>query len=87
MKPVSIVLNVYGGSVQGVFASDSDVEITLVDWDVADADAQHPDVVAVRDALGRTRHAYVARPIPQPLSELAGSEVEAAVDAAELVSN
>jgi hypothetical protein len=87
MKPVSIVLNVYGGSVQGVFASQPDIEIILVDWDVAGADAEHPDVVTVRDALGRTRHAYVARPTAQPLSELAGSEVEAAIEAAELVSN
>lgn len=87
MKPVSIVLNIYGGSVQGVFASQPDIEITLVDWDVTGADADHPDVVAVCDTLGRTRHAYVARPMLQPLSELAGSEVEAAVEAAELVSN
>ena len=87
MTPLSIVLNVYGGNIQGVFASKPDVEITLVDWDVAGADAEHPDVVAVRDALGRTRHAFVARPTPQPLSELAGSDVEAAVEAAERVLN
>lgn len=87
MTPISIVLNVYGGSVQGVFASHPAIEILLVDWDVAGADAEHPDVVAVGDALGRTRHAYVARQTPQPLSELAGSDVEAAIEAAELVSN
>ena len=87
MTPVTIVLNFYGGSVQGVFASDPDVEVTLVDWDVAGADAEHPDVVAVRDTLGRTRHAYVARPTLQLHSELAGSDVEAAIEAAELVSN
>lgn len=85
MTPVSIVLNVYGGNIQGVFTSQPGIEITLVDWDVAGEDADHPNVVAVRDALGRTRHAYVAHPTPQPLSELAGSDVEAAVDAAELV--
>ena len=87
MTPISIVLNVYDGSVQGVFTSQPDVEITLVDWDVAGTDADHPEVVAVRDALGRTRHAFVDRATPQPLSELAGSDVEAAIDAAELVPN
>lgn len=82
MPVQSIVLNVHGGVVQDVFASEPDVEVTLVDWDVEGADADHPDVVSITDRLGRTRHAYVA-PLPIVSHEqLAGTDAEAAMEAA-----
>lgn len=82
MTSLSIVLNVYGGVVQDVFASDPDVEVTLVDWDVEGSDAEHPDVVSIIDRLGRNRPAYVA-PLPVHAShQLDGTDVAAALIAA-----
>ena len=85
MTSPSVVLNVYGGVVQDVYASDPDVEVTLVDWDVEGADAEHPDVVSIMDRLGRTRPVYVA---PLPINSSAGlgdTDVAAALAAARAV--
>ena len=85
MPAPSIVLNVHGGIVQDVFASDPDVEVTLVDWDVDGSDAAHPNVVAITDSLGRTRRAYVSPLAVEPLAELIGSDVETAIEVANFV--
>ena len=83
MPPISLVLSIHGGLVQDVFASDPDVSITLVDWDVEGADADHPHVVEITDDFGHTLRAYVAPVAVQPCSDLVGTDVGAAVEAAE----
>ena len=82
MNSLSIVINVYGGLVQDVFAFDPNIEVTLVDWDVAGADADHPDVVSIVDRLGRNRPAYVASLSVHSSQKLDGTEVAAALAAA-----
>lgn len=82
MTRTSIVLNVQGGLVQDVFASDSDAEVTLIDWDVFGADVDHPDVVTVADRQGRARPAFVACVPVHSLRQLAGTDVAAAIEAA-----
>lgn len=81
MLAPQIVLNVHGGLVQEIFASDDALELLIVDWDVAHADHLEPGVVAVPLA-GRLAHAIVARPNPVPLTRLAGTDVQAAIEAA-----
>ena len=78
MPEMQIVINVHGGLVQEVFASESLAEIVVVDWDVTPGDRQ-----AVEVEVGR-RHlqASVQHPMVQPIEHLAGSDVEAVVDAA-----
>ena len=87
MPVLALVLNVHGGVVQGVFASSPDVEVTLVDWDVDPADAEHPEVVEIAVGIGRTRLAHVAPLVVRALAELAGTDVEAAIEAADVVAN
>lgn len=86
MSSLTLVLHVHGGIVQGVFASHPDVAITLVDWDVGESDADYPGVISITESLGCTQQAYVAPLSVAPLTELAGTDVEAAIDAAEFVS-
>lgn len=82
MNSLSVVINVSGGLVQDVFASNPNIEVTLVDWDVEGADADHPDVISIIDRLGRNRPAYVA-PLPvQTSHQLDGTEIAAALAAA-----
>ncbi len=78
MPEMQIVINVHGGLVQEVFASEPLSELVVVDWDVAPGDHQ-----AVEVEVGRRRlRASVQHPIVQPLEHLAGSDVEAVIDAA-----
>ena len=53
--------------VQGVFCPDAAVDVIAVDWDCQSGDSFPP---------------AVAHLTPQPLHLLAGSEIEAAIDAA-----
>ena len=76
-----IILNVVGGVVQEVFASDPAIQVTLVDWDVHDAADER--AVDVQTADGYRRWAYVVGMTPDPLAELAGTDVERAIEAAE----
>jgi hypothetical protein len=77
MPEMQIVINVHGGLIQEVFASERLAELVVVDWDCTPGDHQ-----AVEIEMGR-RHlrASVQRPIVQPLGHLAGSDVEAVIDA------
>jgi len=78
MPEMQVVINVHGGLVQEVFASEPLAELVVVDWDVTPGDHQ-----AVEVEIGR-RHlrASVQHPMVQPLEHLAGSDVEAVIDAA-----
>ena len=62
-----IVIHVRGGIVQEVFCADVAVDVIVVDWDCQSGDSIWP---------------AVAHLTPQPLHLLAGSEIEAAIDAA-----
>ncbi|MDY0165731.1 MAG: hypothetical protein RBS80_04260 [Thermoguttaceae bacterium] len=78
MPEMQVVINVHGGLVQEVFASGPLAELVVVDWDVAPGDHQ-----AVEVQMGQ-RHlrASVQHPMVQPIGHLAGSDVEAVIDAA-----
>ena len=83
MPSSQLVINVYGGLVQEVFCSDPEIEVLLVDWDVEPADAEHPSVVQVPSDSHRSQPAYVAPLAVQALEVLQGTQVAAAIDAAE----
>ncbi len=83
MAKSQLVINVYGGLVQEVFCSDPELEVLLVDWDVEPADAEHPSIVHVPADGRRSQPAYVASLSVQPLDALLGTQVAAAIDAAE----
>lgn len=83
MVAPSIVLNIHGGIVQDVFASNSAAEVTLVDWDVFGADVDHPDVVTITDNLGQARRAFVAQLTVHSIRQLAGTDAAAAIAAAD----
>ena len=78
MPKTEIVINVHGGMVQSVFASDELADVVVVDWDVVPGDE---GVVEVEHA-GQPLQASVQHPIVEPLAHLAGSELEAVIDAA-----
>lgn len=82
MPKPEIILSIHGGVLQDVFASDPDIDIILVDWDVA---GSVPDDEGLIHAVHNKRlvKAFVSRPNPFPLRELAGSEIEALINAAE----
>ncbi len=83
MPTSQLVINVYGGLVQEVFCSDPEIEVLLVDWDVEPADAEHPSIVHIPADDHRTQPAYVAPLVVQTLDALQGTQVAAAIDAAE----
>lgn len=79
MTRPQIVLNVHGGIVQDVFASSPDLHVVVVDWDTDGLDS--PALVDL-SLDGRRCSAAVVEMPPVPLEELAGSDVEQAIDAA-----
>ena len=79
MTRPQIVLNVHGGVVQDVFSSLPDLHVVVVDWDTEGLDS--PAVVEV-SLDGRSCSASVIELNALPLEELAGSDVEQAIDAA-----
>lgn len=78
MSETQIVINLRGGLIQDVFASGELADLVVVDWDAPPSD---PHAVEIEHQLGHLR-ANVMHPIVQPLSHLAGSEIEAVIDAA-----
>ena len=78
-----IVINVHGGVVQDVYCSDPQADVIVVDWDADPSSTDEPGVVQIAAAHGR-HAACVGRYPVQPLRELAGSDVEQAIEAAGL---
>jgi hypothetical protein len=78
MPEMQIVINVHGGLVQEVFASEPLAELVVVDWDCAPGDHHAVEVEVGQNQL----RASVQHPMVQPLEHLAGSDVEAVIDAA-----
>ena len=79
-----IVLNLSGGVLQDVFSSDPRARVILIDWDVEDANLAEKDVVAIPDGRGHTTFAIVAEYPLHGLPDLAGTDVEEALDAAKI---
>ena len=79
-----IVLNMSGGLVQEVFASDLAITIALVDWDTEGCDPSDNGIVEIPDGRGGTQLAHVAECPVEPLEQLAATETEAALKAAGL---
>jgi len=79
-----IVLNMSGGLVQEVFASDPAITVALVDWDTEGCDPSDNGIVEISDEHGGTQLAHVAECAVEPLEQLADTETEAALKAAGL---
>lgn len=79
-----VVICVSGGVVQDVYAVDpttgpTDIEVILVDWDTDGTESDAGDLVEIDDGSGHVSRAFVNRIEPQPASELAGTDVAAAM--------
>ncbi len=69
MPEMQVVINVQGGLVQEVFASEPLAELVVVDWDVTPGDHQ-----AVEVKMGRRQlRASVQHPMVQPIGHLAAA--------------
>jgi hypothetical protein len=79
-----VVLNMGGGLVQEVFASDPAITVALVDWDTEGCDPSDNGIVEIPDDRGGTQLAHVAECPVEPLDQLAGTETETALKAAGL---
>lgn len=78
MTQPEIVISILGGMVQDVYCSGELEDLVVVDWDVDQSDE---GVVEAKQGR-RTLRARVSHPVIWPLNQLAGSEIEAVVEAA-----
>lgn len=81
MSQPEIVINVRGGVVQEVYCSEELADLVIVDWDEPGTSGAN-DAVAV-PFHGRELYAAVSHPVLYPTWQLAGTEVEAAIEASE----
>jgi hypothetical protein len=81
MTRPQLVINIRGGVVQDVFCSVPGPQAIVVDWDVGDSVPGKPGIV---DVPVHEAHcaAYVQHLAVRELRELAGTDAEAAIDAA-----
>ncbi len=79
-----IVLNLSGGVLQDVFSSEPRARVILVDWATKDANPAEEDMVAIPDGRGNKAFAAVAEYPLHSLPDLAGTDVEDALDAAKI---
>jgi len=77
-----IVICLAGGVVQHVYAEGDEAEVILVDWNLEHHDADRPEIVRFLH-LGRNRRGLVTTLLAEPLWKLAGSDLEADIEAAE----
>jgi hypothetical protein len=81
MHPAQLVINLNGGLVRDVFCSVPGLQVLVVDWDVGDSFPGEPGIVDV--ALHEGSCAAHVRDVPiEPLSDLAGTDTGAAIEAA-----
>jgi len=78
-----VVLNISGGVLQDVFGSDPAISAVLVDWDTEGSDPSEEGIVEVPADRG-TQLAAVSECPVLPLTDLVGTETEAALKAAGL---
>ena len=81
MTRPQVIVNLNGGLVRDVFCSLPGVQVLVVDWDVEGSFAGEPGIVDVPLATGPCQ-ACVSDFASASLNELAGTDVEAAIDAA-----
>ena len=81
MTRPQLIINLHGGLVQDVFCSVPGVQVLVVDWDVEDACPDEPGTVDVPLRDGPSRACVTDFPVAS-MSEVAGTDVEAAIDAA-----
>ena len=82
MPKTQIVFNTSGSLVQDIFSSDPDTEVIIVDWDTENCDPVDDGFVEIVYQRGRTQLAYVVCREILPLAKLAGTDVQAAMQAA-----
>ena len=78
-----VVLNISGGVLQDVFSSDPAISVVLADWDTEGCSPSDMGIVEVPADRG-TQLANVAEYPVLPLTDLVGTETEAALKAAGL---
>jgi hypothetical protein len=76
-----IVINMNGGLVQDVFRSVPGIQVLVVDWDVEGECPGDPGIVDVPLPDGPCRACVTDFPVA-PMNEVAGTDVEAAIEAA-----
>jgi len=81
MPRPQVIINLNGGLVQDVFCSVPGIQVLVVDWDAEGACPGDPGIVDVPLPDGPCRACVTDFPVA-PLSEVAGTDVEAAIDAA-----
>lgn len=81
MTRPQLVLNLSGGIVREVFCSVPEIQVLVVDWDISTAFPGEPGVVNVPVA-GDYELACISDMAVEPLERLAGTDAEAAIDAA-----
>jgi len=74
------VINIHGGLVQEVYCDEPLADLVVVDWDIEGGD----EGITETRRGDETLRAYVTHPIVEPLHCLAGSAVEAVIEAAEV---
>jgi hypothetical protein len=77
-------LDISGGVLQNVFASDPAIEAALVDWDTEGSAPDDRGIVEISNGRSGTRQAAVAAYPVSPWKDLAGTETDAAIKAAGL---
>ena len=81
MAKHQLIINMNGGLVQDVFCSVPGIQVLVLDWDVEGACPGDPGIVDVPLPDGSSRACVSDFPVA-PLSEVAGTDVEAAIEAA-----
>ena len=81
MTKPQLVINLNGGLVQDVFSSVPGLQVLVVDWDVEDSFPGEPGIVDVPLPDGPCQVCVSDLPVVS-LGELAGTDAEAAIDAA-----
>ena len=81
MAKHQLIINMNGGLVQDVFCSVPGIQVLVVDWDAEGACPGDPGIVDVPLPDGPCRACVSDFPVA-PMNEVAGTDVEAAVEAA-----
>ena len=79
MSRTEIVIVMQGGQFQGLFCSETEANVTLVDRNVGRPWTHDPHVVRVLED-GRPFLVRVTFPEAEPLADLAGTDIEQAID-------
>jgi hypothetical protein len=81
MARTRIVIVIHDTVVQGVYCSDADAELVVVDWDVERCNPT-VGIVAIAEGHGLVRHAHVYQLSALPFQQLPGSHTYEAIQQA-----